>query len=187
MLEVGIQQLRPVGTNCHKVTQVWCPQLLAHPGVGWVLPSELLMPPLRFLGDTISGKKKVVTDSKIIGKSKAREKNPAQHFLFLSWHLSDNPDWTRVTANISVENFKTLCMPYWGVPQEIGHIFFIFTCSSLLTFPIYCRYCGWSPSECQWVLCCPCEGGAQKLPPWQNHYFFLPFLYKMKTSPLELF
>lgn len=35
---------------------------------------EMLMPPLSFLGATISSKKVVVTDSKIIGKFKAEEK-----------------------------------------------------------------------------------------------------------------
>lgn len=38
-------------------------------------------------------------------------------------------------------------------------------------------YSGWSPSEHQQVLCCHYEGRAQKLPPWQNRYFFPPFFY----------
>lgn len=50
-------------------------------------------------------------------------------------------------------------------------------------------YCGWSPREWQRVLCCRCEGRAQKLPPWQNHYFFFPpFSYiKWKLVYLSCF
>lgn len=40
------------------------------------------MPPLRFLGATISCKKEVVTDSKIMGKFEAKEKTEPGIFSF---------------------------------------------------------------------------------------------------------
>lgn len=43
--------------------------------VGRAVVLEMLTPPLSFLGATISSKKVVVTDSKIMGKFKAEEKS----------------------------------------------------------------------------------------------------------------
>lgn len=52
----------------------WCLILQFQKWVS-VLVLEMLTPPLSFLGDTISSKKVVVTDSKIMGKFKVKEKS----------------------------------------------------------------------------------------------------------------
>lgn len=54
--------------------QKWVSVLEVGIRVGRVVVLEMLTPPLSFLGATISSKKVVVTDSKIIGKFKAEEK-----------------------------------------------------------------------------------------------------------------